>query len=97
MTVNSRIHALADVQKDVEQALLEIVRLARAEQGCITFDLHRAVDDPTQFWISECWASQDALLQHLSKPYLKAWLERSTSLVAEPIEITQWKLIGSSR
>ncbi len=96
VTVDSRIHALPDAQAEVEQALLKLVQRTQAEEGCISFDLHQSLDDPCQFRISECWASHQSLSQHMEQPYLKAWLEISKSLVAEPIRITLWKMIGSS-
>ncbi len=96
VTAVSRIHALPEVQAEVERALLKLVQQAQAEAGCIEFDLHRALDDSCQFWISECWADQEALDRHLAQPRLKAWLRESKRLVAEPIQITLGRRISRS-
>lgn len=94
VTVDSLIHALPEALTEVERALLKLVQRTQAEDGCISFELHQSLDDPCRFRIAECWRSQAALSRHMEQPHLKAWLEVSKTLVAEPIEITLWKMIS---
>jgi quinol monooxygenase YgiN len=43
------------------------------EDGCITYDMHLSVSDPTRLVVVERWASREALDRHLQTPHLKAW------------------------
>ncbi|MGH6663974.1 MAG: putative quinol monooxygenase [Pseudolabrys sp.] len=43
------------------------------EDGCITYDMHLSVSDPTRLVVVERWASRDALNAHLQTPHLKTW------------------------
>jgi quinol monooxygenase YgiN len=44
--------------------------------------------------IYENWASKKDLDDHLKKPYLKSFIEKTKDLLAEPIEITLWEQTG---
>ena len=43
------------------------------EDGCISYDVHQSVSDPSRLVLVERWASRDALSHHLDTPHLKAW------------------------
>ena len=45
----------------------------RKEEGCISYDLHVAVDDETKLVFVERWESREALKAHFSAPHLVAW------------------------
>ena len=41
------------------------------EDGCLVYAMHQRVDDPAEFAIVECWASQAHLDAHLALPKVK--------------------------
>jgi quinol monooxygenase YgiN len=41
------------------------------EDGCLVYAMHQRVDDPLEFAIIECWASQAHLDAHLGLPKVK--------------------------
>jgi quinol monooxygenase YgiN len=43
------------------------------EDGCISYDMHQSVSDPTRLVLVERWASRDALTRHFETPHFKAW------------------------
>ena len=52
-------------QEQAVQALAEsVISETHAENGCITYALHRDVSDPARFVYVERWASLDALTVH---------------------------------
>jgi quinol monooxygenase YgiN len=43
------------------------------EDGCISYEAHLSVSDPTHMVIVERWTSREALQRHMDTPHLKAW------------------------
>ena len=43
------------------------------EDGCIGYDFHLSVSDPTRLVAVERWESREALTRHLDTPHLQAW------------------------
>jgi quinol monooxygenase YgiN len=52
------------------------------EDGCISYDMHLSVSDPTRLVVVERWASRAALARHLEAPHLQAWRAASADFVA---------------
>lgn len=75
-------------------ALLALIPTTRQEPGCLNYDLHQAVDDPSRFLFHENWTSKSHLDDHLARPHLQAFLARAGELLAEPPSITLWNRIG---
>src|SRR5947209_17717181 len=48
----------------LEAELRALIHPTRLEQGCITYDLHRAADSPGAFFLHETWASREHHGQH---------------------------------
>lgn len=97
VTVVARIRAKPGMESQVLEELLKVVAPTRAEAGCINYDPHQAADDPSLFLFHENWVSKQALDEHLQKPYLKALIEKTSEMLAEPIEISLWKMIGAPK
>lgn len=52
------------------------------EEGCISYDMHLSVSDPTRLVVVERWASREALAGHLHTPHFKAWRDAGADFVA---------------
>jgi quinol monooxygenase YgiN len=58
------------------------------EDGCITYDMHLSVSDPTRLVVVERWESREALNAHLQTPHLKAWRAAGADFVtARKVEV----------
>ena len=53
------------------------------EDGCIFYDMHQSVTDPTKLVVVERWASREALSRHMETPHLKAWRAAGAEFVIE--------------
>lgn len=93
VTVAARILAKPEKREKVMQALFDIVLETRKEEGCICFDLHQSLDNPCRFRLSEEWESKEALDEHLKKPYVTSFLGKSDTLLAEPVDISLWRMM----
>jgi quinol monooxygenase YgiN len=94
LTVVAQIKAKPGKEGQVRQELMSLVAPSRKDAGCLNYDLHQALDNPTHFLFHENWTSKAHLDQHLQKPDLQAVLARVGQMVAEPPRITLWEKIG---
>ena len=53
------------------------------EDGCISYDMHQSVSDPSRLVVVERWASRDALSRHLETPHLKAWRAAGAEFIVD--------------
>jgi quinol monooxygenase YgiN len=94
LTVVAQIKAKPGKESQVRQELLSLVAPSRKDAGCLNYDLHQALDNPTLFLFHENWTSKAHLDAHLQKPELQAVLAKVAQMVAEPPQITLWEKIG---
>ncbi len=51
----------------------KVIAATRAEEGCILYELHQSVTDPSTLRFVEKWESMAALDAHAASDHLKAW------------------------
>lgn len=93
ITVIARIKAKPGLEEEVKRQVMALVSPTRAEAGCINYDLHQAIDDPSVLMLYENWVSRQSLDEHLKMPYLEAFKAKAGELLAEPLQITLWEMI----
>ena len=52
------------------------------EQGCISYDMHQSVTDPSRLMLVERWESREALARHMETPHFKTWRAAAPEFVA---------------
>jgi (4S)-4-hydroxy-5-phosphonooxypentane-2,3-dione isomerase len=56
----------------------------RDESGCLVFDVHRDVENPTRFYLYEVYTDEDAFrIAHRSTPHYARWQEAATECVID--------------
>jgi quinol monooxygenase YgiN len=76
----------------LEAELRALIPPTRREEGCLTYDLHRAVEPPDGFLLHEVWATRDHHRQHLRTPHFLRWDARKDALLAAR-DATFWSQI----
>ena len=76
----------------LEAELRALVASTRCEEGCLTFDLHRAADSPGTFLLREVWASREHHARHRQAPHFLRWNARKDALLASR-DASFWKLV----
>ena len=76
---------------ETEKQLKNLIEPTRAEDGCITYQLHRGEDSKDLFLFYEVWESRQHWEAHLETPHFKAFAEKVEELLAWPPEISVWK------
>jgi quinol monooxygenase YgiN len=82
LTLVASLRAAAGQTETLRSALETLVKHSAKEDGCLGYDLHQGVDDPSFFTIFESWASQKHLDAHLSTPHLSDFGAKVGDLVA---------------
>ena len=77
----------------LEAELRALLSPTRREAGCMTYDLHRAVEPPDSFLLHEVWATREHHRRHMKTPHFLRWDARKDALLSER-EATFWSQIG---
>jgi len=86
-TVIGFLQALPGKERDLEQALHQVVQPSRQEEGCISYRLHRDLQDPARFILYEIWRSAQEHEMQFQKPYMNELLSQLDELLAEPVQV----------
>ncbi len=84
----------ADKVNELKSAALAIVAGSRAEEGCVSYNVHQSIEDETVFIWRESWKSKAALDEHFNKDYFKNFFEIVNKVAEEPPQITITNLIS---
>jgi quinol monooxygenase YgiN len=90
----ARLKVREDAIEEAKRLALNIVADSRNEEGCVNYDVHQAIDDPTVFVWHETWKDRAALDNHFELPYFKEFFEKAGALAAEEPQITITKMIS---
>ncbi len=77
----------------LEAELRALIGPTRKEEGCLTYELYRALDAPRGFLLHEVWASRDAHTEHMHTPHFLRWNAGKDALLASR-DGTFWKQIA---
>jgi quinol monooxygenase YgiN len=77
----------------LEAELRALIPPTRREDGCITYDLHRAIEPPDGFLLHEVWATRDHHRSHLKTAHFLRWDACKDALLASR-EATFWSQIA---
>src|SRR5215203_357470 len=90
----ARLKVRPDAIEAAKQLALGIVADSRSEKGCVNYDVHQAVDDPTVFVWHETWKDKQALDAHFEEPHFKNFFAKGMELAAEEPQITVTRMIS---
>jgi quinol monooxygenase YgiN len=90
----ARLKVRADAVEEAKRLALGITDDSRREEGCINYDVHQAIDDPTVFVWHETWKDKAALENHFELPYFKEFFAAASKLAAEDPQITITRMIS---
>ena len=68
-------------EKELAGLLLGLVTASRRDAGCLSYHLHRALDNACEFVFQETWESPELLEDHKNAPHFQEFLGKSRELV----------------
>jgi quinol monooxygenase YgiN len=96
VTVIGRMAALPGRERELRAELEQLVEPTLAEDGCINYDLHQGIDDPSQFVFYENWRSPGHLEAHLSTSHIAEFAAKLDEYLvdgADGLVITQYQRV----
>ena len=74
-------------EDEAVEALTPTIEGTHAEEGCISYALHRDASTPNRLILIENWASREALDEHLQQPHVARLAEVAGDFLVEPPEV----------
>lgn len=90
----ARLKVKKEMVEEAKKVALALVEVSRTEEGCVSYDLHQAIDDETVFVWHEVWASKSALDEHFAKPYFTDFFAKVEEIAETPPQITLTRKIS---
>jgi len=84
ITVFTRYKAKEGLDVKLGEFLLTLIEPNRTEEGCITCELHQAVNDTTIFILYEIWESKEYLDKHSATSHVRHVISKAKDLCAAP-------------
>jgi len=81
-----------EVVRDILPIFEAVVIGSQEEEGCISYNLHQDINDPTKFVMVEEWESQKAIDFHRTTEHYKAFKNASKDLIIKT-EVSILKLV----
>jgi quinol monooxygenase YgiN len=83
LTIVANIKAKADKIELVKTELLKLIDVTRAEQGCISYELHRDNDNSAHFMFYETWQTRELWRVHMENQHLADFVAATQGAVDE--------------
>jgi quinol monooxygenase YgiN len=74
-------------REDFKRGAAACIAATRKEDGCLLYDLHESITDPTRFVFVEQWTTREALGAHARTSHLKEWRKIVGECAAAPTKI----------
>lgn len=75
-------------RESVRDLLLELVEPARAEPGCLYYDVYQQEEDTDTSYIIDGWGSEEAIKAHSAHPNVPRVVALLAPLLEAPLAIT---------
>ena len=86
------IQAQEGKEAELRKALIALIEPTRKEKGCINFVLHTDPADNGRFLFYENWENKKLWEEHLNSPHIMAFGNEAGNLVANKLDLTNWKI-----
>ncbi|ASL40933.1 antibiotic biosynthesis monooxygenase [Gluconobacter sp. R71646] len=87
VTVVAQLTAKPGQEEELGKRLRSGIKPTLAEDGCITYDLHRSTDNPATWMFYEHWATQADLDRHTKSPHFLAFRASKDEVLAEEMRV----------
>lgn len=81
ITIVANIIAKKDSIEVVKAELIKLIKITRAEAGCINYDLHQDNENKAHFVFYENWQSREQLQAHMANSHLADYITATEGCV----------------
>lgn len=86
----AKFSARAGKAEELKRVLNAGVKPARAEEGCVHYDLYRSVEDGNVFLFHETWKDAQAVDTHGKQAHFLTLMADAEPLLAQPPEVIKF-------
>ena len=97
ITLVAVLEAQEGKEKEMENALMEMIPKVQSEEGTLAYILHRSQSKPGKFLFYEKYKDEAALTHHSSTPYIKELFEKVGPLLAGSPSIETYDELAAKR
>ena len=92
--VFGRFHVKVGKEKAYAEALGEVLRASRGEEGCLEIHGYRSVRDARLYYIYSKWKSEAAFDEHARMAHTVKYLKRAEELIEHELDVARTVRIG---
>lgn len=78
---------------ETRQVLEGFIEPTRKEKGCILYELHQNLADPTDFTFIEEWESDEDLEKHLQSHHIESAFSIIAEICSAPPDVRRYQLL----
>jgi quinol monooxygenase YgiN len=97
VTLVAVLEAQEGKEKEMENALMEMIPKVQSEEGTLAYILHRSQNKPGKFLVYEKYKDEAALTHHSSTSYIKELFEKVGPLLAGSPSIETFEELAAKR
>jgi quinol monooxygenase YgiN len=92
-----RIAGLAGRMTELRKLLADRALAARAEPGCVSYEVAELVDEPATFLLLHTWTTSDAMRAHFASDAHAMYQHQVDELLARPSEVLVHEVASTTR
>jgi quinol monooxygenase YgiN len=92
LTLVAFIQAKPGQSDELGRRLTALVEPTRAEEGCVSYDLHRSNTDPSTWMLYENWRSTADLEKHFETAPFKEFVAKSDEVLATDMDLRRFTM-----
>ena len=92
--VFARFHARAGLERELAEALLEVLAPTRGEPGCLAIHAFRSSRDARLHYIHSRWKDEAAFERHAGLPHTTRFVAKVEPLIDHTLDVARTELIG---
>ncbi|MFZ2314453.1 MAG: putative quinol monooxygenase [Gammaproteobacteria bacterium] len=82
------------MEEYVKRVLKQLMENSQQDEGCIVYNVHQSIDNPSEFMVYMQWESKEAFEHHNEKPEVKEFRKRlAKEMFDEQSPKTYWHLL----
>ena len=82
------------MEEYVERYLKQLMVHSRQDKGCLVYNIHRSIDNPSEFMVYMLWQSEEAFEKHNQTSEMQVFKKRlSKEMFEQQSPKTYWHLI----
>ena len=83
LTIVASITAKEGKAAIVKAELEKLMKASPSDEGCLTYKLHRDIDNPDHFLFYENWSSNEHFNKHMEQPHIAEYVKATEGLLEQ--------------